>query len=561
MTRPSLAYLRSRSGLAAASVVHIAAAAMLLPVLASGCDHDRHIGWERQRQIVGPVPLETSIAYVDSARDRAVIVPVATDLVSNGEADVRTVAIGRRAVFATTTPDRRRLAVITRGEEALRVGQIDQEPHLWLIDVPKGGLDDSDGAGPTAYPIGSPFDRLAISSDGNTAVAYFSDRGPDAEGFFRNPNELAIIDLSRPPSDDNPTMVTIRSFGAVPDGVVLSPPISIPGSADPTPRTFAFVLAPENLTIIDTSHPERRDIAVRLDVTGEAVRPRQLVFAPRSATVYVRSDNARDILELVLTDDPLSSSDARDNDFRPILAELGAGAGPGDIAVYDDIDDRRLILAATPGTGELVVIDSETAAFKRIPTPDPIDRVLLFPTGAGVTPRLALLASIGARRARLHLLRLDRITDDLTRPDLTEIPVSEPVLDVVPVPGRELAMLVHDDERTVLGLLDVVFGSVSPLEGVGRLDAYAFSSDGEFLIGATDGVDRIGLLELSNLHPGDIRLDDQPVRLFSMPGGAIYVDHGDPFGRATIIPSPRAARSESVVLTGFLLADLFDQEF
>lgn len=538
-------------------------AALLLATLLPGCDSSRHIGWERQRQVVGPVPLKDSVAYIDSARDRAVIVDVtavqgdASDPANMASAF--TVAIGRRAVFATATPDRQRLAVITRGEEALRVGQIDQEPHLWLIDVQNPG--DSGDRQAVAYPVGSPFDRLAISSDGQTAVAYFSDRGPDAEGFFRNPNELAIIDLGAPPSADNPTMVTIRSFGSAPDGVVLSPPIAIPGSADPTPRTFAFVLAPENLTIIDTSHPGRRDISVRLDVTGDAVRPRQLVFAPRTATVYVRSDNARDILELSLTDDPARAGDVRGNDYRPVLAELGAGAGPADVAVYDDIDGRRLLLAATPGTGELVVIDSETAEFTRIPVGDPIDRVLLFPTGAGATPRLALLASIAAGLPRLHILRLDRITDDLTRPDLTEVTVGEPVLDVVPVPGRELAMLVHDDDRAVLGLLDVIFGSVSPLEGVGKLDAYTFSSDGEFLIGATDGVDRIGLLDLDNLHPGDIRLDDQPARLFAMPGGAIYVDHGDPFGRATIIPSPRAARSDAVVLTGFLLTDLFDQEF
>jgi hypothetical protein len=267
------------------------------------------------------------------------------------------------------------------------------------------------------------------------------------------------------------------------------------------------------------------------------------------------------VLEIIISADPPVGSDPLQNDYRPALAELGAGGGPADVAVYDDIDGRRLILAATPNTGEVVVIDADTAQFATIDTPDPIDRILLFPTGGDVPPRVALLASIGARLPRVHLLRLSGITDDLVRADLDTIVVDEPVLDVVPVPGRELGMIVHDDDRTVLGLLDMVFGSVSPLQGVGRLDSYDFSPEGRHLIGVTTGVPRLGMLDLDNLHPGDIRLDDAPSRVFSLPNGTIYVEHGGSAGRATIIPAAGAARDESVVITGFLLDGLLDQEF
>src|SRR5262249_33150863 len=72
-----------------------------------------------------------------------------------------------------------------------------------------------------------------------------------------------------------------------------------------------------------------------------------------------------------------------DNDYRPQLAELGAGGGPTDIAVYDDLAQRRLILASTPNTGEIVVIDADTAQFRSIAIADPVDRILLFPSGDG----------------------------------------------------------------------------------------------------------------------------------------------------------------------------------
>jgi hypothetical protein len=512
---------------------------------------DRPIAWERPRDVLGPVALKNQLVYADNARDRVVTL----DLGDSARTGVRVHAIGRRAVFLMPVPGGERVAVLTRGEEAVIEGQIEEPPQLWLVHP---GRPDSE---PVAYPVGSPFDRLAIAQDGTVAVAYFSAGGADADGYFRNPNELAIIHLDRPPADDNPVLRTVRSFGAAPDGVVLSPPMLIPGAEDDTPRILAFVLAQNNLTMFDATHPERREVSIRLDLGGAPVQPREIVFAPGTATAYLRSDNARDVLEILIQGEPGMVSDERDNDYQPALAELGAGGGPADIAVYDDLAGRRMVLAATPGTRELVVIDADTGEFDTVPVSDPIDRILLFPGAPGAVPRIAVLASLASRLPRVHIMHLDGITDDLARADLATVALTEPVLDVVPVPGRELGMLVHDTGRTVLGLLDVALGSVTPLEGIGRLDTYAFSPDGAFLIGATEGVPRVGFLDLANLHPSDLRLDDSPARVLAMANGSIFVDHGDPFGRATILPSATATRSQTRVLTGFLLADIIDERY
>lgn len=510
----------------------------------AGCwEDDRPLAWTRDRTVLGPIPLKSQVAYVDSALDRVTLLDLTDD-----RPVIATASIGRRAVTAMPSPDRHALFVVTRGEEAVHDGEIDQAPMFWVVDT------DHPSADPIAYQIGSPFDRIAVSPDEHVAIAYFSAAGPDDAGFFRNPNELAIIDLTQPPSATNPTLKTIRSFGSVPEGVELSPPMTVPGTQDP--RTFGFVLAENNLTVLDTSHPERSEISIRLDLGGDPVTPREIVFAPASASAYVRSDNARDVLQVLLQADTQHASGG--NDFRPQLAELGAGGGPTDIAVYDDASARRYVLAATPNTGEIVVIDADTAQFRSIGVADPIDRILLFPSGEA--PHKALFASIGAKLPRLWVLDLDNIQDPLTQAKLRRIDLDQPVRDVVPVPGRELAMVVHDDDRTVLGLLDMTTESTSPLLGVGKLDSYDFSPSGSHLIGATDGVARIGFVALDNLHPTDLRLDDPPVRVLSTANGKVFVDHGGPTGHATVIPSPAAARSDALVLTGFLTDHLLDTQ-
>ncbi len=525
----------------------LAASALAVSVL-TACAADRPPALDRERTLLGPIPLKRQLAWVDSALDRVVAIDA-----GDATPTVNAWQIGRRPVFAAPTPAGDRLLVVTRGEEALARGQVDEDPILWNVDVTEANSE------PQAYDVSSPFDRIAVSSDGGIAVAYFSEAGPDAEGFFRNPNELAFIDLTKPPGPDNPVRKTIRSFGGAPTGIILSPRMAVPGADDPSDRIFAFILARNVVTVVDASHPGRDEVSIRLDGAGANVLPREMVFAPNTATAYMRSDGARDVLEMVLIFDPPESDAVTENDYRPSLAELGAGGAPSDIAVFDNANGVRYVLAATPATREIVIIDADTAQFRKVKTPDPIDRIVLFPGGDGPATT-AVLAQLGAAMPRIHSLPLVNVADPLARLDLDTIVVGEPVRDLSPVPGRELAMIVHDDNRTVLGMLDVAYGSVSPLQGIGRLDTYAFTPAGDFLVGTTNDVPRVGLLDLSNLHPTDIRLDYAPRQVYALANGALIVDHGDPFGRATIIPSTSSERREATVLSGFLLANILDQE-
>src|SRR5688500_9150424 len=140
----------------------------LTGALVAGCAAERDPAFDRPRQITGPVPLKEQVAYVDGALDRVVLIDLA-----EAAPRVAAVPVGRRPIWASPTLDRDRLLVITRGEEALARGQVDEEPALWNIDVTDAS------AAPARYAIGSPFDRLAVSADGTLAIAHFSESGPD----------------------------------------------------------------------------------------------------------------------------------------------------------------------------------------------------------------------------------------------------------------------------------------------------------------------------------------------------------------------------------------------
>jgi hypothetical protein len=518
---------------------------LALAVAAGACTPDRPAAFDRDRTVLGPVPLKDRIAWVDTALDRV----VALDLTGDTPR-VDAIPIGRNAVYATPSADRDHLLVITRGEEALARGRQDEPPRLFDVDLTQPD------AVPVAYEVGSPFDRIAVSSDGRVAVAYFSAKGPDDAGFFRNPNEMAFVDLQAPPADGNPVLKTLRAFGSTPTGVVLSPPMSVPGSDDPSLRTFAFVFSHDVVTVVDCDHADRAEVSLRLDSAGTSVDPQEIVFAPASSTAYLRSNGARDVLQILLDNDPPVPGDTHANDYRPLLAELGAGGGPADIAVFDDATHKRWVLAATPTTSEVVVIDTDTAQFRRVTTADPVDRITLFPPDQ---PTVAVLASLANGLPRVELMSLDHLADTLQSIRIETVDLGKPVKDVVPVPSRDLAMIVHDDNRTVLSLLDVTFGSVAPLDGVGRLDSYAFTATGDYLVGTTSSVPRLGFLDLANLHPSDLRLDTPPVRVLALGNGKLVADHGDPFGRVTILPGAGATRDQSLVLDGFLLTGILQE--
>ena len=514
----------------------------LFPALLLLACEARPLSWTSALQVSGPYPLADRVMWMDATRG---IVFSLDPTVS--PPTVKTLVAGLAASFATPTPEGRHLMVLTAGKEATKPGETPVDPTLLVIDSAADGPHVA-----RTYLLTAPFDRLALSPDGAWAIAYYSDSPPDDTTFFRNPNELAVVDLGAPPGDKNPLFRTIRSLGSAPLGIVYSPPLAIPAGG-PATRSLAVALARNYLTFVDLGHPERAEITVPL-VPGDStitVTPRQIVFAPDSATAFVRADGSADVFGISL--EARVPVDATQNDFFPRINQPSSGKTALDMILY--AESKKTMLLVANSSSDLAVIDAATSEFAVLPVGVPVDAILGVPAAH---PTTAILYSRGRPQSFVHFLDLTDLSTKLAH-NLTRRALAQPVHDLVATPDENQLIVVHDDARTVLSILDLgPRRTDTPIQGHVVMESYAFSGS-RYLAGVSSSLLRLGILDLTTLATRDIRLDHPPVRVLAV-GTRLVVDHGSPGGLVTVVPDPTSAREDTRVLSGFFLQSLFENQ-
>jgi len=523
--------------------------ALTLVTGGAGCG-GRSEAYDERLQVSAPIVVGHHLAFLDQTRERVTLVRPYTREVTH-------VDVGRQPSFMLPTPDGARLIVICKGWVATARDELDELPSMVLIDptAPEASV---------SYDLGSPFDEVAVSPDSRFAVAFFSSTStPGAEEVFRNPNAVALLDLDEP--DGLPVEKTVRSFGDVPLGVLFSGPDMAPLEPDGTlgtPRTLAVVFADGYVTFLDMEHPKRSEVTVHLTLPDhpQTVIPQEIVFAPEAGTVFLRCAGANDIYAFTLT--ARSPADPTENDFVISINTLATGSVPGDVGVFTDGTERK-ILVANQGSEDLTIIDALTSEFVSIPIGDPVDRVLLYPDPS---PTVAVIFSQGSARTRIHFLDLEDVETQVGQNhDVLE--TNEPVQNIELIPGRDQALVLHDDSRSVMSVLDLTQRTLSPITAQGQLGGYVFTADGAHLAGFTYADTQVGLIDLSNLAVRTLQLTHAPARIFALQPDAeaaadaesrvVVVDHGDPAGRLSVIPNPSdPSRTSTYVLSGFLYEGL-----
>ncbi len=516
---------------------------LLLGLLALPACGDRAQLWDEAPRVLGPHAAAGHLWWLDGTRGLALVL----DPRAEGAA-VQRLEMRRNARAAALSASRTQLLVLSDGQEAVRKRQQEQEPGLSVL-----GLDGQGRARVERfYPLPGAFDRLATSADGKYAAAYHGDTaGAAGAGVFQNPNEVALLDLSLPAGGDNPRLHTLRSFGAAPLGVVFSPSMTVP-QPQGTARTLAVVLATGQVSLLDMSHPGRDEITVPLALrdSSATVTPREVLFSTATATLFVRASGSSDPYALSLLARPAAES--TDNDFTVHINQPSSGKTVLDMILFSD-KGKDLLLTAN-ASGDLSVIQAATSEHAVIALGEAVDTILAVPEDE---PTVALIYSAAQPRARVHVLQLAGVQKALGA-NLVSRNLSQPVRQLVATPAGDQALAIHDDQRSVVSVLDLVSGhtTISPIQGELALTSYAFTAGGT-LAGVSSGISELGLLDLATLQPQRLRLDHDPRTVLTL-GEMIVVDHGAPQGLVTVVPTAAAGRDDCHVVYGFLLSGVLD---
>lgn len=506
---------------------------------------------------LGPVALAASVAYVDPAAARALVIdPAARTLAA------RAVPIGKRPAQAVRRLGHDELLVLSRGERG-DTGLAPEDPSLVVVPADAAQA-------PRRFPVGSRFDALAQSPDGRFAVLFFSQAaGVDEQAsLLVNPNEVEVVDLDGPiPATGGGR--TLRSFGAVPRAVLFAPPLTLQ-TTPPRTLQLAVVLSDSYVTLFDLEHQERTEITVSLAAADapQTVTPLQLAFdttdPKQDPTVFIRSDGSTDVVALRLSPTALPLAD-KANDFHPVLSLLGTGDQPSDMALYPDTDGPRLLLLL-PKRQQLAVLDPRTSRATTVALPAPAERLVLFnaaaPSEPQSRPRALLLADSGGEVAFLDLEGLEA---GGTR-NIELRPMAAAAHDFLPLTDRGVVIAEHSPSSGGVGLsvIDLARRTVSPLVGepISGLAPAPLPGDEVWL--APSAASRVGLLHLGSLAADEVRLDQAVSAVLPLGPSAdghryVVVDHGRGDGDITVLDADAPTRKTARSLIGFFYTDLLSR--
>lgn len=404
------------------------------------------------------------------------------------------------------------------------------------------------------YPLGSSFNAMTVSEDGKYAMLFFDGTATTASLIF-NPNEIGIVDLSRDATEDNPSSRTLRSFGRAPTRIEFSPAIQVGGVA----RHLAVVLFDTVVLLVDLDHLDRPEYTIELATsTTRSIDLTQVVFDAERGRLYVRGTASTDVYVITLNE---IAAGPGENDFVPSLNQLGIGAAPIDMALYNAGDAPRL-LTITSGA-RAVIVDTDTSRTTSITLPVTATSIAVFTATSPFDPALEARALLYAEgTARVMFLDLRDVEERGAR-NLESLTIQSVYTRFTPLTDN-LVLLPH--QTNGLSVLDLEERTASPIRSSLNLGSALPDPGADKLWVAPVGQSQLAFLDLGDFHPGAIDLK-RPIReVVIVPSTvdarpSLAVVHASSVGHVTVINSDDPTDLESATaVRGFLFHDILNDE-
>ncbi|MCB9557441.1 MAG: hypothetical protein H6707_15140 [Deltaproteobacteria bacterium] len=507
--------------------------AMLLLLGACG---PRPATWDRARTVHGPFPLADQLIWIDDASEAA----IALDLHQIKPSSYRTPLIAGASFVKRIGEQLVVLGASTRDGQSQRLAT------LQLLALVDGRLSLK-----RSFELPAAFDRVAASDDGRFIVAYFA-TATDQGAVFRNPNQIAVVDLEQAAGAQQPVSFTLRDLPGPPSGVFFSPELRLANDTRSTRRLAVFA-ASNAISVVDLEQPERQPAGLSLvpfDSTTR-VEPQVVLFDPLTGRIVMRAKGASDLYLIALSPTAAKSPLA---DFALTIERPSAAADVVDVALLVDQAIGRTLIAALTTAPELVVFDTQGALAQRFALDSAahalrylpaVDRLLAY-SEAGVSDRIFVFEAKAEGKGIAG------------RP--VGRTLGSAVARVAIAPDGKNALIFHDDGGVAVSLLDLgrAQWSEEPLAGRGALTSYDFY-DRDYLVAITPRVKQLGLLDLRTRSVGDVPLDFEPISVVALDHDVV-VTHSSPTGLITAI-SGLDAQPRARVISGVLIEGLFDARY
>lgn len=525
--------------------------AVLLVALA-GCNRGSLDVFDRDLQILPPVELDDSLAYVSATLEKVQFVWWDEH---EGAPAIRSFKVGRSPYSALASNDGQRVFVICHGAEEGEVRQSDvEEESLHVVDP---GAEEQ-----VVYTLASPFNALSESASGRWAVLFFESMVPGT-----NPNLLAVVDMTQPPSETNPTIRSIRTLGSIPLGVIIAEDISVSIDGAVVEKDFALILSNSYITLFDLEHLDRSEITVPLVVPEEGidvvpVEEDVIIFNDPEGTrsrIILRSNNSSDVFSITFLG--VGGTDPGANDYRVSLNQLSVDVNPHDaptdMAPFED-GGRQLVLVTTVTSDSLAVVDPETTMVTTVSVEHPVERSLVFDEGG-----MAILYTMGQRMG--YFIELGDVEAERER-SLREFSFGGDLTSFVPVPRKDFVVMMVAGEPSKLFILDLVGQQMDVVNLFGSASTqFLMYPEGDHILISASGAREVWFIQDMDSYVIERIILDHLVRrvwLLSAdtPHGKIVLDHDAPEGFLTFMDMDGPKRSNATSLRGFLLHGILGLE-
>jgi hypothetical protein len=475
-----------------------------------------------------PVALDEHLVWLDASNQRALVLDVA-----GADPQPHVTSIDLKGVPGTT---QRQLA----HNALLSLTANPDSDDADLVVLTSSGVK-------TRYALGTQFDTLTQSADGNFAIAHFSEAGASTKNasLLFNPNEIAIVDLTRT-GNSAVTKRTLRSFGTAPRLVAFSPKMQLAGEE----RQLAVVLFGSQIALLDLNYPDRPEYTIELS-RGASITLSQVRFSAEDQKIYLLANGSNDVYVLRL----LPAGGNRENDFEPSLNQLGADAAPQDMVVFEGSLGSRLLVAS--GT-RAEIVEASSSRVTQIPLSTRADRILLFhgtsPFDDADEPR-ALLFAVG--QSSVSFLDLEEAEERTTR-NLETLAVPGGIQQLIPLNDNLVLIPQTSGGLTILNLEE---RTASPIQARLGLAAIQPSLATGRLWATSTGSKALGYIDVDNLHPGEVRLDYEIQRLFVLDKAKrVVAVHSAPEGLVSILNANDPEDLEqATTLQGFFFEGILDR--